>query len=216
VQFGQNAATLTVYAGAIFNGDINADASAADTLALAGSQAGTLTGFGTAISGFSLIRADADATWTLNGALSGAGTLLVGGDAQVSLTGPDSLARLAFSAAGNGAVFIASPDDFTSTISHFGAGDIIDLAGIKANSLTYSDFTLTLYDVRGNVVDTLSFAGAYDQSDFALQRDGSGGTKLTYAGGGDHPIPDPRATSPNLFAMHQPLLWLGAADFPGR
>jgi hypothetical protein len=189
VQFGQKAAILEVQAGAVFDGDIAANASVADTLALAGTTAGTLDGFGTSITGFSAIDVDAGATWTLGGTIAGAGTISVGGNATVSLTGTVSVATLAFAAAGNGLVSIAAPSAFTSAISGFGTGDVIDLAHLKAASLTYANGTLTLYDAHGGAIDTLSFAGAYGQSDFALMADGHGGTEILYAGALDARMP---------------------------
>ena len=68
VQFGTTAATLVVNPGAIFNGQVVANATVADVLVLGGTTAGTLTGLGTSFVNFSSIAVSQNANWTFTGA----------------------------------------------------------------------------------------------------------------------------------------------------
>ena len=83
VQFGTAAATLVVNPGAVFNGQVVANASATDVLALGGTTAGTLTGLGTSFVNFSSIAVSQGANW----ALSGANTLAAGTALSIGAAG---------------------------------------------------------------------------------------------------------------------------------
>jgi hypothetical protein len=182
VQFGsQFGSTLVVDPGAVFGGDIVAVSSVDDTLELAGKTLGTLTGFGTTITGLTTIAEDADANWKLTGSMTGTGTIDIGADARLTLGGAVSIASIAFAAGGDASLHLNDPTKLTSVFSGFGSGDSIFLASIQAASLSYSGGVLTLFDASHAVVDTLSFAGSYSQSDFGLQANG-GGTDVVFTG----------------------------------
>ena len=182
VQFGTLAGTLVIDPGAVFHGAIVADSAAADTLALAGTASGTLTGFGTSITGFTTITEDAHAHWTLTGSVSGTGVLGIGSGAALTLNGAVSIASIAFAGEGHETLQLAVPGQVTSIFAGFATGDAIDLETIKATSLRYRQGTLTLYDGK-TLVDTLHFAGTLTGTDFGLSADGHGGTNIVYETG---------------------------------
>jgi len=67
VQFGANASTLVVDPGAVFNGQVAADASAGDVLILSGTQAGgTPITLGTQFTGFSTLEFASGASGTVD------------------------------------------------------------------------------------------------------------------------------------------------------
>jgi hypothetical protein len=67
VLFGTYAATLTANVGAVFNGNVVADAAVADALVLAGSGNGALAGLGTQFTGFSAIDFSSGSDWAISG-----------------------------------------------------------------------------------------------------------------------------------------------------
>jgi hypothetical protein len=178
VQFGAAAATLAVDPGAIFIGDVAAQSN--DTLVLAGTSSGTLSGLGETITGFISIGEDAGAYWTLAGTASQAATVAIGSGATLILDG-NFAAGVTF-VSGGGLLDLPALAQFTGQASGFGTGDVIDLANQQAKSLSYSNGTLTLFDAGGSTLGTLHFTGSYQQADFALQADGATGTEITYAG----------------------------------
>ena len=209
VQFGTPAGTLVVDPGATFQGAIVANANVDDTLVLAGTASGTLTGFGTSITGFTTITEDAQAHWTLGGAISGGGALDIGAGAVLTLDGAVNIASIAF-AAGSETLHLALPGQVTSVFDGFAAGDVIDLETLTATSLRYGHGTLTLFDGRAQV-DTLHFAGALTSSDFGVVSDGHGGTDVVFEtspfGGAD------AARASSIYLTHEPspsqLGWAG-------
>ena len=71
----------------------------------------------------------------------------------------------------------------TDTITHFIAGDTIDLTALPFDSATlappdYGGGVLTISNTLGAVLDTLDISGSYVSSDFTLVSDGSGGTDV--------------------------------------
>jgi hypothetical protein len=119
-------------------------------------------------------------TLAIETAVTGTGTLAVGG-AGTLLTGA-AVSGVSIDFTQYGATLsLAAPTSVTSTISGFQKGDVVDLQGLVANTLTYSGGTLTLS--KGNtILDHLYFAGNYTQNDFTLKSDNSGGTDVIYAG----------------------------------
>ena len=183
VQFlGTIGGTLVVEAGAVFDGDIVGLKSQDDTLVLAGNKAGTLSGFGTTITALTTISEEANMRWTLEGAITGSGSVELGTGAYLALTGGTvSIASIVFGAGGVETLSFDAPAGVTSKLSGFGAGDRIDLASVQASSLSYAHGTLTLFDASHAVVDTLAFSGNYTAADFVLQREGMA-TDVVYAG----------------------------------
>jgi hypothetical protein len=186
VVFGATAGTLIVDPGAKFSGDIVANTN--DTLVLAGSGAGKLSGFGTSVTGFTTITENSGADWTLNGTINGTGTLTVGSGGTLSLDGTVSIKTILFAAGGQETLALGTPSAVTSTFAGFGTGDQIDLAGVQATSLKYAEGILTLFDANHSVVDTLAFSGQYTQADFSLQAKGND-TDVLYDGTPAH-LPD--------------------------
>jgi hypothetical protein len=120
-------------------------------------------------------------TLTLDASTSGTGGIAIGsGSALFSAFGTISTASLAFGAGGNETLHISAASTITTPISGFGTGDTIDVAK-SAQSLAFDSGTLTLLN-GGQVVETLVFAGNYTLADFALHKDGHGGSDITYAG----------------------------------
>ena len=181
VQFGSVAGTLVIDPGAVFTGDIVANTAVRDTLVLAGHAAGTLSGFGSAITGITDIVADTHAHWLLKGSVSGSGSLLLDAGARVTIEGPLSIASIAF-ASGGETLCLDTTAKIGSVFSGFGTCDIIDLQNLQASSITYHNGTLKLFDAGGLLVQKLEVAGQYNQADFALKSDGHGGTDVIYAG----------------------------------
>ncbi len=65
------------------------------------------------------------------------------------------------------------------TLSGFQAGDKIDMFGVAANGLSYTDHTLRVTE-NGGAVTTIALKGSYTEANFALAPDGFGGTAITY------------------------------------
>jgi hypothetical protein len=180
VSFGSAAGTLVIDAGAQFVGNIVANTAVNDTLVLSGTTAGTLSGLGKTVTGFTTITESAHATWTLEGKVSGSGTLSMGSGTHLELGGPVSIATIQFTS-GTQNLQLDSTSSVTSTFAGFGTGDSIDLIFINATSLKYANGTLTLLDANGKAVDKLAFAGTYTANDFSLHSI-TNGTEVDYAG----------------------------------
>jgi autotransporter family porin len=200
VGFGSAAGTLVVDPAAQFVGDIVANTAVNDTLVLSGTTAGTLSGLGKTVTGFTTVTESAHATWTLQGTLTGAGTLTIGSGSHLELSGPVSIATIQFA---NGAqnLELDKPGAVTSTFAGFGTGDSIDLVSINAASLQYANGTLTLLDANGKALDKLLFSGSYSQSDFALHSIANG-TELDYAGPAPATLGAFEDTAGHAFAFH--------------
>jgi hypothetical protein len=89
VQFGTVAATLVVDPGAVFNGQVVANASAADVLELGGTGPGSLSGVGSSFINFQTIDVDAGTNWTLTDAnsLANGSTAMVGAGGNLAIGG---------------------------------------------------------------------------------------------------------------------------------
>ena len=124
VRLGAVAATVALYAGARFVGEVSANTQANDALLLAGTTIGTLDGLGSEFVGFSTLSVAAGAHWTVAGADSFAGTVNLGGGSTLTasgvltLTGPVSSAGTMEALAG-ATVAMNSP-----------AGTTLDLSGV--------------------------------------------------------------------------------------
>ncbi len=92
VQFGALAGTLIIDPGAVFIGNVVADARAADVLVLASAAtAGTISLLGDQFTGFSTLIEDAGANWIFTGSNTLEGTVVlegtISGDGNVTVTG---------------------------------------------------------------------------------------------------------------------------------
>ena len=182
VSFGSAAGTLIIDPGAVFEGNIVGSNAADDTIVLAGSASGTLAGFGTAITDITTIKENAGGTWTLQGSIGGQGSIEIGKDASLTLTGGAvTIPSVVFANGGDETLVLGSPAGFTATLSGFGSGDQIDLVGVKANALNYANGTLTLFGAGHSTVATLTFTGNYSTADFTLEEQ-HGTAELFYAG----------------------------------
>ncbi|HEX9557677.1 MAG TPA: VWD domain-containing protein, partial [Reyranella sp.] len=118
----------------------------------------------------------------LYGGVGGTGTLSVASGATMTLQAAVGAGqRLAFSP--NARAVLNDPRAFAGTISGFGSGDVLDVAGTEAASPTWSDGVLTLDTAFGAI--RLNFAGAYASNAFTVQADGHGGTYVLAGGNGD-------------------------------
>lgn len=181
VKFGQYAATLDIAPNAVFEGDIAGNSQAGDTIELSGHGSGTLSGLGTTVLGITNVFEDTGAHWTLNGSLSGTGTLDIGAGARLTLNGAVSMSRLVFDASGFATLTLDAPSLVTSKIAGFGAGDTINLQGLAAHSFSFHNDILSLFNAGGALIDTLDFAAGPTRADFHLQITQQG-TRITYAG----------------------------------
>ena len=118
----------------------------------------------------------------LYGGVGGTGTLSVASGATLTLQAAVGAGqRLAFSP--NARAVLNDPRAFAGTITGFGAGDVLDVAGTELTSPTWSDGVLTLDTAFGAI--RLNFAGAYASNGFTVQADGHGGTYVLAGGNGD-------------------------------
>jgi hypothetical protein len=157
---------------------VGTSAGAAGAITVSGDVSGFGTITGAAVTDTGTVTASGG-TLSIMDAVTGTGTLALAADATVLAGAGVSGVTIDFAA--NGTLALAEPASVTSTISGFQSGDVVDLQKLIANTLTYSGGRLTLSD-GSTVVDTLSFAGSYTQSDFSLQSDKHGGTDVLYAG----------------------------------
>jgi hypothetical protein len=171
VQFGTVAATLVVDPGAVFNGQVVANASAADVLQLAGTAAGTLSGLGTQFTNFNTIDVNAGAKWTLSGANSlasastvtignggnltigiggsldvsgtvgGAGALALDASSVIDATGALGTTHLSFLSGGDETLMLGKPASFTGTIAGFGVTNTNDAIDLSAIAATKISYT---------------------------------------------------------------------------
>jgi hypothetical protein len=99
----------------------------------------------------------------------------------------DSTASVKFDAGTNGTLVLDAPAQFTGTIAGFGPGAAIDLKDLgfgAGATLTYtaqSGSTAGILAVtNGSATESLSFVGAYSQSDFQVSADTSGGVLIRH------------------------------------
>ncbi len=187
VNFGTQAGTMIIDPGAVFEGAIAGSSSTSDTLVLAGTAAGTLSGFGSTITGITTISENAGGNWTLQGTVAGPGELDIGKRAQLTLSGGAArISTIAFASGGHATLTLGSPAGVTSVFSGFGTGDSIDLSSVQGTSLSYADGTLSVLGANSAVLATLNFAGNYTLADFKLQDHGAN-TDIVYAGSAPEP-----------------------------
>jgi hypothetical protein len=112
-------------------------------------------------------------------AVAGTGTLDVDATGTLSLLAGAGAGQTVDFLAGTGLVDLSTPLAFAGTIAGFGGSDVIDLIKTAETSFSYSGNVLTVINGTTEVA-ALKFAGTYQQSDFALSSDGSGGTLIKF------------------------------------
>jgi hypothetical protein len=92
VLFGDSAGTLVIDPGAVFHGQVAGDGAASDTLELAGSGQGALSGLGTIFTGFANLLESTGANWVFGGTNSrgAGGSMVVDGTLSTAGTFYDS------------------------------------------------------------------------------------------------------------------------------
>ena len=174
--------TLTLAGGVTDTGVITIDPHA--TLAFSGSHSQPIANAGTieVLSG----------TLHIAGALDGPGGFLIEGSGTTLEMSTATAGVVAFN--GTAATLrLDLPSNFAGSLSGFGAGDTIDLAGIVADSAHWSNGSLQLIRAGASVAN-LALPGAYDAASFTLQPDGGGGSLVTVAGavGRNYALEGPR------------------------
>ena len=99
--------------------------------------------------------------------MGGTGTIDLGNKGVVDLAGSVATGQtIAFTDA-TGSLQLHQPGNVAATILNFAPGDTIDLAGIKADSATWSSDQLTISNA-GTTLAMLSLPGDYGSSVFAV------------------------------------------------
>jgi hypothetical protein len=201
VELTGNNDTLALTPGAVLVGAVK-DTGSGGALALQkATAAGTLSGLGASITGFTTITEQAGAIWTLagnatvasgttltahgslavTGALSGGGVVAIGPNGVLSVGGTVAAGgSLVFLAGGHETANFAKPTSVGDVISGFTlSSDAIDLQNFVATGETVSGHTLTLNRSGGSAAH-LHFAGSYTSSQFHIGSDSHGGTLLTF------------------------------------
>jgi T5SS/PEP-CTERM-associated repeat protein len=149
-------------------GTISGDGGGNDTVALASIDNDGLI----AASGGNLL---------LYGGVAGSGTLSASTGATLTLQAAVGARQtLAFNP--NARAVLNDARAFAGTITGFGSGDVLDIAGTQATSATWSNGVLTLDTLFGAI--QLAVAGAYASNGFTVQADGHGGTDVMLGAGG--------------------------------
>jgi T5SS/PEP-CTERM-associated repeat protein len=147
------------------------------------SGAGTISGDGGGNNTVALVSIDNESSITasggnllLYGEVTGTGTLAVTAGATMTLQAAVGGGQtLAFSP--NARAVLNDARAFAGTITGFGAGDVLDIAGTDASSAVWSDGVLTLGTAFGAI--RLLVSGNYASNGFTVQSDGLGGTNVT-------------------------------------
>jgi hypothetical protein len=112
----------------------------------------------------------------LYGSVTGTGTLAATTGLTLTLQAAVGAGQtLAFSP--NARAVLNDARAFAGTITGFGPGDVLDIAGTDATSASWSDGVLTLGTALGAI--RLFVSGNYASNGFAVQADGLGGTNVT-------------------------------------
>jgi hypothetical protein len=110
-------------------------------------------------------------------AISGTGKLVVGTDAVLVAQSELGGTFVAFSGAGT--LVLGDPTAVSAQMQAFGTGDVINLEGLRANTLSFSAGTLTL-DQGTTPVASLVFQGTYTASNFVLESNHHAGTDISF------------------------------------
>jgi autotransporter family porin len=198
VQFGTLASTLVLDPGAVFDGQVAANATVNDVLLLAG-KGGTLAGLGTAFTNVTTLAERPNADWTisgnatlvaggeliirqnaaltLDGALSGAATIRLDAGATLTADAGLSATTIRFANGGNETLALNSTDPVAGTLSGFRLTDTIDIAS-TITTVSAMGGTVILLDGH-SAIETLTLDGNFTAAQFALTPDDHGGTDIT-------------------------------------
>jgi hypothetical protein len=128
VLFGPVAGTLAIQQGAVFDGQVVANAMVADVLELTGSSSRALTGIGTQFTGFNDISFAAGAAWTIEGNVAG----LADDQVITGLAAGDTIVLTGFSETG------AADDAGTILLTSGGVSSDVTLGSAIAGDLLIS------------------------------------------------------------------------------
>ena len=193
---GTGANRLIVDAGAVFNGNIVANASGANTLELTShAGAGTISGLGAKYEGFQTVTIDSGATWTIGGAVSGFSGLTIQGfntHDRLDLTDLSHLAGDTVNLNGMDLLTISSSEGGTVTLQLAGdfTGDFFHLAD-DGHGGTYVTEDGTPCYCRGTLILT-------DKGEVAVERLKIGDRLFTKSG------------------ALRPIKWIGTRSYSGR
>ena len=112
---------------------------------------------------------------TLGGPMTGAGTVLIFG-ATLQLGGASD-ANVQFTSAASGTLVLNDASHFTGTVTGFGFGDTIDLAGIASATISVSNAGALHVSYGTGSFDLI---GNYDPAGFSIVSDGGAGTNITW------------------------------------
>ena len=131
-----------------------------------GASAGTMSGFGTEYQGFANVTIDNGARWSLGGKVASGTTV-------------------AFYPGGTGSLTLTSPAAMKATITGFGTGETLSLAGIpNATGVTLtSGNTLTITESSGPGVALRLDPGQVFTGETFTEQASAGATNITVAGG---------------------------------
>jgi hypothetical protein len=121
-------------------------------------------------------------TLSLIGRVSGSGLVNIAPGGTVNATGRLSEHGMTFLAGSNETLILGTANALLApTVSGFANTDVIDLAGVVANSESLVGSTLKLLEGVTRV-GSITFAGSFSPTNFVLSSDVRGGTFITAAG----------------------------------
>jgi hypothetical protein len=125
--------------------------------------------------------ATTDSNTTIQGALSGSGTVTIDGG-TVAVGAVASTQTVEFTGSSGGELILNQPGSFAGTIAGFAAGDTINLTGIAAASAQIeAGDKLVLTDAANLTLATLQMTGDFTGDMFQITPDGNGGSVVSVA-----------------------------------
>ncbi len=175
IYFGTNASTLIVYSGATFQGNVVANATVSDILAIGGGTGIDLTGIGTQFTNFHTIAFEPGATGTFAGSLSGLNNDAVDGFSRgdgLYLNGFTASTPLATIGAGGVLAIAGSSAGQTLDLTFASAaiGDVLDLTNTTGGTSLHFDPHNLNQSIATGI--TLTPTGSY-QSAFTITSQGT-------------------------------------------
>lgn len=140
---------------------------------------------------------------TINGAVSGAGTLSLMASAVLELNGAVGAGQTVAFTAGGETLRLDQPSNFAGTVTNFASGDALDITGTPVNTVAISNGTLVLGTGYGvfKLADTAPVGG-----EVSVGNDHHGGNLVTYtqqsAGSGQAVI---AASQPKMLFWSSPV-----------